>query len=255
MAYKKGYYKKKKGYFNKKRKRNGGSVKTPYGTRNAPLQAKGFRFRKSVKEKKFFDIEDTLGISPGGERGVINVPIQGTDFDNRIGRKIQIVSVQARVIFYFRDSVATGGPPRVFPGSFQSGPITSRFMLLIDYQPNGALPATTDILTTANVLAPLNLNYRDRFKVLTDKMFTWDPYRQQVTATSDTCMWNRASQQINMWKRVNVETIYNAGNAGTIGDVTTGAILAFYITDAAGGAAPSNQVDVDYWYRIRFYDE
>ena len=46
-----------------------------------------------------------------------------------------------------------------------------RHMIIYDTQPNsaGTVPAVTDILETATTLAPLNLNNRDRFRVIYDK--------------------------------------------------------------------------------------
>jgi len=47
-------------------------------------------------------------------------------------------------------------------------------------------------------------------------------------------------KKVKCYKKLNVETIYNAGNAGTIADINSGALYVFWIGTQAGAASDAN---------------
>ena len=79
-----------------------------------------------------------------GSVTALNLVATGTDFTNRIGRKINIKSVFIR--------------GWVFPEDNDTLQQMARVMLVWDEQPNGALAAVTDILDTVDSSSQLNLN-------------------------------------------------------------------------------------------------
>ena len=93
-----------------------------------------------------------------GSVTLVNGMAQGSDFTNRIGRKYTNVAVQLEGYLGPQDS--------------NVGTTKCRIMLIYDAQPNGALPAITDVLTASTSNAFMNLNNRDRFKVLCDENYT-----------------------------------------------------------------------------------
>jgi len=235
-----------KPYQNKqfKKPRRVGPVRAYTGSR-VPIASRGYRL--NTAERKVFDIVTT--IYPASTTGSITAicrPILGTDMTNRIGRKVVIKSVQARGIVRVRRAEANingDSPPQIV-----------RIMYLVDLQPNGAVPAVLDILTEALAQSPMNLNNRDRFKILFDKVITLDAYtRDTASAGEEYVSFNRTCQNFKMYKKCNQEVIFNATNGGTVADITSGALLQFIISNQAlvGGAA---EAEAAIFTRVRFLD-
>lgn len=202
-----------------------------YGGSRVPLASRGYRLNNA--ERKVYDITTTVyPVNTAGSVTAICIPILGTDMTNRIGRKVVVKSIQARGIARVRLAEAnTNG---------MAGPQLIRIIYLVDLQPNGALPAITDVLVQAIAQSPMNLNNRDRFRILSDKMITLDNYtRDTATPGSEYVGFNRTAQHFKMYKKCNQEVIFNATNAGTVADITSGAILQVIVgnqaTDGAGG--------------------
>ena len=103
-----------------------------------------------------------------GSVTLVNGMAQGSDFTNRIGRKYTNVAVQLEGYLGPQDS--------------NVGTTKCRIMLIYDAQPNGALPAITDVLTASTSNAFMNLNNRDRFKVLCDENYTRSNQQHGVTS-------------------------------------------------------------------------
>jgi len=203
-----------------------------------------------------------LGLRGTGERKVIDIPVgsvdvnttgsftllngceQGSDYTDRIGRKIFMKSL------FIRGMVST--QPSLAPTAPQSAPSqTARMVILIDSQPNGSTPIVTDLLNTASPFSQLNLNNRDRFRILADETFVFGPLASSNTATQS---WAYADQQaalVERYIKLRHETIFNSGNAGTIGDITTGSILMFVAQDT--GITVANPT-LNFRARIRYTD-
>ena len=109
-------------------------------------------------ELKTIDVSTTT-ISPvavAGATVLLNGVAQGSDYTNRIGRKVLLKSMLFRANMY--------------PVLNTASPIgnTIRLLLVYDSQTNGALAAVADVLNAATYLQPTNLNNRDRFRILLD---------------------------------------------------------------------------------------
>lgn len=234
-----------------KRKRSNSSSSTTQSAkkvRTSTVVSRGFRFPVTSTEKKFFDIASgTINISTTASINLLCIPQLGTDFTNRIGRKILIKSV------YIRGYVSTEAANSGFANSLSVGTQLVRMIILADMQPNGAAPAATDILNTADSASQLNANNRDRFKIIKDKTWCLGGTRTSITANEVQAV-AISPQQFNLkwYKRLNMETIFNAGNAGTIADINSGALYLVFIGNRAAGTNGDSNAFIS--TRVRFLD-
>jgi len=205
----------------------------------APLATRGFYgntfgTRRDTKERKVIDVaKTTVACDTTGAVTALNLVAVGTDFTDRIGRKITMKSIQLRALLVPQDSTVVDGLARV--------------ILVYDAQSNGAaLPAITDILTAATSLSSLNLNNRDRFKVLMDKQFAMG--NQDLTA-GQAVAGSPSIHQFKKFKRCNLQVIFNTTTA-VIAAISSGSLLLVTIGSAAA-AAGTNCV---FTSRVRFVD-
>lgn len=157
---------------------------------------------------------------------LLNGCAQGTDRDDRIGRKCQFRGMSLTV------NVLNGGDTSSF----------ARVAVIIDRYPQGVAPTVADIYDNAVLAftdAPLrNLDNVRRFKVIFDKII------RLSTAGSDDYA---ARGRIKAYKRLYITTQYDDSNAGTIADIKNGAI---YLLAAAQNASSTLNGQV----RLMFHD-
>lgn len=212
----------------------------------APLAPRGFGSQNYVanRERKYYDIDNrTIDVNANGHFSLLSIPELGSDFDNRIGRKICNRSL------YIRGKLAMEQANT--PAAGTSAAQQARMIIFVDNQPNGAAPAITDLLKEAVPQSQLNANNRDRFRVIKDKTFVFDPFVIQTTPTQAFAVGNRSIYDLKIYKKLNIETIFNGTNGGTIGDINTGAVYMFWIGNAAAGTTDLNATLTS---RIRFDD-
>lgn len=210
----------------------------------APLSTRGWRpFTVGNTELKLFDTAPAVyQVNTTGSITLLAVPVTGADYNARIGRKIMLKSIYCRGYGY-QETVASGISPI---------PNQARFMLVADMQPNGAVPSITDILNTADSISQLNLNNRDRFRILADKTFVLGPVAYVSTATQSAAIAGAPGPfQVKLYKRLNLEMIFNSVNGGTIADIASGALYAVWIGSRAAGATDANYYGS---YRVRYAD-
>lgn len=195
-------------------------------------------------EKKVADITPAAyQVNTTGSITLLAVPTLGSDYTNRVGRKIRITSAYIKGYVYTEASTQSA--------AVNSTSQAARMMLVCDLQPNGSAPAITDILTTADPSSHLNLNNRDRFLILKDKNFVFDPLYLSTTATQSYATASNQIKFLKVYKKLNMETIFNATNGGSIADITSGALYMVWIGSRAAGAADVNAVIAT---RVRYYD-
>lgn len=207
-----------------------------------PLASRGYR--PNPIEKKCLDISGTMTLDLNGEVDLLFNPIIGADMDNRVGRKTTLKSIQirAKVAPLQAQVLPTGA------GNFPASIV--RLVLVWDSQPNGVLATASDILRVNNPLANLNINNRDRFKVLWDKNFTFDPFSNAPTTFQYTGC-GKVSTVFKKYKKVNLETIFST-SLGTIADIRSGALLLLGLGDQTNG---TNRVAaMTYECRCRYLD-
>ena len=222
----------------------------------APLASRGFRGRYGSKrgELKLFETLVGLGDVPtlGAVVSTLFLPQLGSDYTNRIGRKVVVKSIGFRAYSCLSASQQNAANLGANANVFARGQ-TQRVMLVYDSQPNGVTSNPADILTSQTTLAMNNLNNRDRYRVIWDKVLTFDPYHVVTDATPviTDATFNRAGQYWTMWKKCNRETIFQA-NGGTIADVATGAYLLLMVASETTTAFVGNSIR--YQIRFRFED-
>lgn len=132
------------------------------------------------------------------------------------------------------------------PSSTTSAPVGDfvRVMLIWDCQSNSAAPAVTDILTTTAYDSPINLNNRDRFKILTDKFVSMNPNTYTTGAPTGG---NPRNALLKVYKKMSMETIFS-GTGATIGSIQSGSLYLLLIN------AVNNASFADTYTRVRFLD-
>lgn len=221
-----------------------GPARVQYSGSMVPMRTGGYRPNRV--ERKVSDITTaTYQVNTTGSITLLAVPVLGSDFNQRIGRKILLKSV------YIRGFVAT--EPALAPTAATSAAAQQvRMMIVSDMQPNGSAPAITDILVAATASSQLNLNNRDRFRIITDKTYVLGPYNNVTTATQATQIASGA-QIINIkkYKKLNLEMIFNATNGGTIADIASGALFMVWIGSTAASGNDANAIVST---RVRYAD-
>lgn len=224
--------------------------------RGAPVATRGFRARYGNRgELKMFQSAIVLSTVPtlGQVLNNLFLPALGSDYTNRIGRKVRVRSIGIRAFstLYAAQQSATdlGANANVFARSQHQ-----RVMLVYDTQPNGTGAATTDILDSAAVISMNNLSNRERFRVLMDKVFTFDPYHVSTDGTPVITVHseNRTCVSWTYWKKCNMEVVFNGVNGGTIADVATGAFLLLIVSSETTTNFVGNALR--YVIRFRFED-
>jgi len=210
---------------------------------------------RQTEEKKFCDFGDgdtELIPNPVGSMGflLLNTPLVGAAFFNRIGNKITMKSVHIKINI---------GPriPTTTPGGQNE---TVRFMLIYDRQANGANPTPATLLTDygngggtqTTIISGMNPTQTGRFVILREHFI------KLFNVNNETDMTSAASsfyQQDDHWfvnwfvKLKDLETIYQASTGG-IGDVSNGALYLVNMTDAT--AAAQSACIFKYKARLRF---
>ncbi len=146
---------------------------------------------------------------------------RGDDSDDRDGRQVRWKSVQVAITFIIHSSaVAT----------------QIRCILFIDKQPNATLAITGDLLDTVAITTFRNLDNRKRFVILWDKVVSLS--NQGVKAA-----------YIDMYKQMDMKTIYDDSTAGDIIDIETNAMYLFVFSNES-----TNTPTVTRSVRLRFLD-
>lgn len=216
------------------RGRNGNATsRAIYGNNSPSLQVSNWpRAGPSSGDVEYKNIDTTVSasFSTTGSATLLNGCFQGTTASTRIGRKLMIRRV---------DLVLQPSP------SATTGLEHAAILLVVDRQPNGGTFNSTDLLTFASSLALPNPNEFERFSVVArwDTVFNGNSVGAQGPATQNPIVLEQIP--------VSVPTFFNAGNAGTIGDIQTNALFLYAIGNQAAGA--TNPVIAGYC-RIWFTD-
>lgn len=115
-----------------------------------------------------------------------------------------------------------------------------RMMIFWDSQPNGAAPTVptlldTTVITNAN-FAPYNRNNQKRYKILYDKLFTFDPMLQLTTTTTAVPGTDTTATVVQMQKAFRKKirlgrTIKYDGDSSAIADIATNSLYLFQVSN------------------------
>lgn len=186
----------------------------------------------AVSESKYFDTEvsataiaeSTNWTGTELSSGNIAIPQEGSDIDNRIGRKIAVYKVTIRGVIVTTpvDDIATSAIPC---------PAT-RLILFVDQQTNGAAAQGEDLMTApTNATAAMafsslqNIANLGRFRVLRDITLRGGmPANIQDSGTTVSATVNDVPFKITYRFKKPLVVRFNSTNGGTIGDVVDNSI-------------------------------
>lgn len=189
--------------------------------------------RRPKVEYKLIQDDALVPMSTAGTVIALNIAVRGDDIEEREGREINLRSIEIKAINYAGNCISVS---------------LHRIMLVWDKHPAGVIAGVGDILEQGTPLSMRNLTNRGRFKTLYDKMLTIGHLETAVLQCSG------AVATLKYWtkyKRFQLKTVYNSGNAGTIADIQEGALLLLCISDVA---APAALPQMWYHHRIRFVE-
>lgn len=176
-------------------------------------------------EKKFIDSTVAVAALLAPSLLLVNGVATGTDFNSRIGREILMHSLYMRLT-YSNTVDQTAG---------------LRIMLVYDKQPNGVLPNITDVITTADLMSPNNLNNKDRFITISDKI-------RYINTAGERGAFHQK------YKKLRVSTTFS-GTTAAIGSISTGAVYVILIPILLTTGAATANFTVGYTIRSRFTDQ
>lgn len=164
----------------------------------------------------------TTGVTTSGASTAISDLSQGTSSTTRIGQQIHVSELNIW-------------------GDFSLPAASSwdlcRFIVVVDKQPDGALPSTTNFLETAAVLSPYNKDFvPSRFRILWD--FSVPLNNNSATVTVDV-------KPFHLRKKLNFVTYYQ-GNAGTISDLLRNNIFVYAVS---GNGLANLNCNVQFCYK------
>lgn len=208
------------------------------GTTRAPLATRGWYglgSRRGRDELKYVDDGVANLLPVAGRVTTINGIAEGSGPSARIGRKALMKSILFRCA--------------VHPNNAQSNPDGTivRILCVYDRQTNSTAPTINDVLASGGITAPMNLNNRERFKILFDIFFTigaaeWDAGAGNILVAGSPTPRYKA-----IYKKINKYTIWDDSN-DLVADISTGSIN---IIELSSG---NEEVMVGWQSRIRYYD-
>lgn len=213
--------------------------------KSVPRNRKDFNQDKRIKkvEKKIHQLEnseelkyfDLIAATPAIVTGlltVVNAMGTGSSQDTRVGAQIKMTSVQFR--FVLTNLAAT------------LAPTVCRFMVVLDRINTGSLPnvaadasagsvAILDNGVITNLVdSPYQYEQKERFKILHDKRYVFNPQQDLTTAAGTVTVNQQVSKAINGYIKLNKIVKYDA-TAAAIGSMNANALYTLFITDTANG--------------------
>lgn len=206
------------------------SGRKKYVGRARPVRKRRVYRKRAFKRMEFksFDVTGALSmvLDSTGQVDVLNTMARGTDINERVGRQVNIKSIEIKAVS--KSTAATGTRQECLT------------MLVWDKDPDGVLGTIASMLNTVNVNSARNLSNRDRFVVL--KSWRYIIYPDTLPNNSRT---------LRYYRKRNLQTTYNAGNAGTIADIQKGAL---YLVTLGENVAGVTAGAMTYQCRIRYLD-
>lgn len=159
----------------------------------------------------------------------------GNDIFNRLGRRLRMRSILVSMQIVSPATVDLAATNvQITAGNYVSG---ARLLLVLDKQPNGTQCLKNDILASlgsarkdggyASPESNMNLDNRDRFLILFDKIYTLDTV-------------NSVQREVRIFKKLNIEVTYNNGqNARDVSALMTNAL---YLVAVSNQPAPDSTV-------------
>jgi len=181
-------------------------------------------------EFKSVDTTYSMDLNTGTSVQLLNGIARGDEIFERNGREVIMKSIQINLQLFA--TVVTGVGQ------------TARVVVVYDRQTNAAACTAVQVLQAATVIAPRNLENRRRFKILMDRTYLL-PSRITATVAGTEFVVDK------FYRRLRHPITFNAGDAGTVADITTGSIYMIAIGDQNAGVSDGALNAV---CRIRYQD-
>ncbi len=173
-------------------------------------------------EFKSFDQEATVSQSTTPSVILLNGAVKGDTLSTRDGRVVRLKSLQYSFFFTMNTSATSSHV---------------RLIFFIDKQPSGVAPIVAQLLDTQSVVSFRNLDNRKRFVILKDFVVTLSNVGATKNAYRD------------HYRDLDMRTIYNDANLGTIFDIESNALYLIMFSNEA-----TNTPTVERATRVRFID-
>lgn len=191
------------------------------------------RMVAASKESGYVDLASaSYALDTTGTITLLNTVPQGAAVTQRVGKKIQLKSLQ-------------------FRGAMQNGSAAAgndvAFMIVYDKRPTGALPSITDVLNSVAPTAMNNDANAGRFRILkrVDEVLIGN-----LTAAANYT--EAAIKSCDYWLSLKgLATTYKAAGTGAIADIEEGAL---YMITVGGTAAGTSAASLFGAFRLRFLD-
>lgn len=177
---------------------------------------------------------------------LLNNMVEGADLFSRVGRKIWMTNIRIRAEIVQNVNVAHAAQDYM------------RTILVYDSQPNAAVTTVASLLKDCNtgastsIFSEINLDNRERFTFLKDDWMMLPSMITNANADlSNTGWWDPVKSGAIDWfvPLKNLTATYNGTNAGTIADITSGALYLFVMSLNTDHSWQTN-----WHFRLRYRD-
>lgn len=219
------------------------------GMRTGGFIPRGWRRSATSVEKKAVDFYNLgLLLSSTGSINCLNLIATGSSFYNRIGRQVKMKSI--RLTGYFRSQTEF------------SDLTACRIAIVYDSQTNGVAPTFADVwqdynsngATNISPVSGLNLNNRDRFRILCDEKFMLPKTNLQSTGDIGTVPNgpNPQPNDLTFDRYINLRNLVTQykSDLNTTGDISTGGLFLITYGSSVGTAPWTFACSA----RLRYYD-
>lgn len=190
---------------------------------------------------------NTFVLSSTPTISLLNGIAEGTGTFNRVGRRCHMKSLRFTGWIGFTALAGNGAGELI------------RLMIVYDRQPNGSLPAATDVLqsldqagnNSTSVYDGLNTANFERFRVLRDIKWSIPDTGVAGAAGPNQLQTIQASSTVDFFIKLKDLEVHFSGNGGTITNISTGTI---FLLGIGSQAAASAAFRMNYVTRLRYID-
>lgn len=203
------------------------------------LRTGGFSFKgQGGQELNFIDtvLSSAVISTTAPYMALLNGCQPGSGNSQRIGRRIDMKSIELRF------SVQNLGLAEM---------TLHRAMIVLDKQANGAAFSYTDLMIDGEPTGLRNISNKARFTVIWDGKLHALIGNIAAPSTTTNCTANSGCAYT-AYKKINIQTQYNSGTAGTVADIQTNSLYFIIYGDQLAVNAATNGFEVGGYCRIRY---
>ena len=199
------------------------------------------RYTGPRPELKFHDVDADLSAADRSNGVIVNTSsinliAQGVTESQRVGRKCTIRSIAWRGQLKLTNPAGSGGPISQ----------TTRLMVVLDKQCNGAAPNVDDILETTDWQSFNNLANKNRFRTLYDKTFVLNPLSASGDGTAND--FGEYDRAFTFFKKCSIPIEFDS-TTGAITEIKSNNLVILAISDTSNTVTTMNSK-----IRLRFSD-